>query len=52
MAETYGYENADALKKAAEEDNLKEMALNNLVKDWLAKNCVQVAKTDKSDSDK
>ncbi|WP_138262174.1 trigger factor [[Clostridium] hylemonae] len=52
MAETYGYENADALKKAAEEDDLKEMALNNLVKDWLAKNCVQVAKTDKSDSDK
>ena len=31
------------LKEAAEEDDLKEIALNNLVKDWLVENCIQVA---------
>lgn len=43
MAESYGYEDVDALKEAAEEDDLKEIALNNLVKDWLVENCIQVA---------
>ena len=37
------YEFVDALKEAAEEDDLKEIALNNLVKDWLVENCIQVA---------
>lgn len=46
MAKTYGYEDTDALKEAAEEDDLKEMALNNVVKEWLTDNCVQVAKTE------
>ena len=43
MAEAYGYEDVDALKEAAEEDDLKEIALSNLVKDWLVDNCIQVA---------
>ena len=43
IAEAYGYEDVDALKEAAEEEDLKEIVLNNLVKDWLVENCVQVA---------
>lgn len=43
MAESYGYEDVDALKEAAEEDDLKEIALNNAVKEWLVDHCVQVA---------
>lgn len=43
MATDYGYEDVDALKESAEEDDLKEIALNNLVKDWLKEHCVQVA---------
>lgn len=42
MAKAYGYENVKALKEAAEEKDLKEMALSNLVKDYLVDNCVQV----------
>lgn len=43
MATDYGYEDVDALKESAEEDDLKEIALNNLVKDWLKEHCVQKA---------
>ncbi|MEY8483362.1 trigger factor [Lachnospiraceae bacterium 48-21] len=43
MAADYGYEDVDALKESAEEDDLKEIALNNLVKDWLKEHCVQKA---------
>ncbi len=43
MASDYGYEDVDALKASAEEDELKEIALNNMVKAWLRENCVQVA---------
>lgn len=43
MAESYGYEDVDALKEAAEEDDLKEIALGNAVKEWLVDHCVQVA---------
>lgn len=43
MAENYGYEDVDELKESAEEEDLKEIALNNLVKDWLKEHCVQVA---------
>lgn len=43
MAEYYGYDDVDALKEAAEEDDLKEIALSNLVKDWLVDHCIQVA---------
>ena len=43
LAELYGYENADALKEAAEEEDLKNIVLNKLVKEWLTDHCVQVA---------
>ncbi len=43
MAESYGYEDVDALKEAAEEEDLKEIALSNAVKEWLVDHCVQVA---------
>lgn len=43
MAEDYGYEDVDALKESADEEDLKEIALNNLVKDWLKEHCVQKA---------
>ncbi len=43
MAETYGYEDVDALKEAASEEDLKDIALNNLVKDWLTEHCIQVS---------
>ena len=43
MAETYGYEDVDALKEASSEEDLKEIALNNLVKDWLTEHCIQVS---------
>lgn len=43
MAADYGYEDVDALKESAEDDDLKEIALNNLVKDWLKEHCVQKA---------
>lgn len=48
-AEQYGYESVDALKKAASEDDLKRMATQEAVQDWVAKNCKQVEKKD-SDS--
>lgn len=43
MAELYGYENADAVKEAAEEEELREIALAFLVMDFVAEHCVQVA---------
>ena len=44
IAENFGYEDVDALKEAAEEEDLKDIALNNLVRDWLKEHSVQVAK--------
>lgn len=41
MAADYGYEDVDALKESAEEDDLKEIALNNMVKEWLKEHSVQ-----------
>ena len=43
MAANYGYEDVDELKESSEEDDLKEIAMNNLVKDWLKEHCVQIA---------
>lgn len=43
LAETYGYEDVDALKEAATEEELKEIVLNTLVREWLVDKCVQVA---------
>ena len=42
IAESFGYEDVDSLKDSAEEDDLKDMALNNMVREWLTENCVQV----------
>lgn len=43
MAELYGYEDAEAVKEAAEEEELKELALAFLVMDFVTEHCVQVA---------
>lgn len=43
MAELYGYENVDAIKEAAEEEELKEIALAFLVMDFVVEHSVQVA---------
>ena len=48
-AQQYGYESVDALKEAASEDDLKRMATQEAVQDWVTKNCKQVEKKD-SDS--
>ena len=44
MAGLYGYEDAEALKEAAEEEELREIALAFLVMDFVVDNSVQVAK--------
>lgn len=41
IADSYGYTDVDSLKQAASEDDLKEIALGNIVKQWLADNAVQ-----------
>lgn len=43
LAEMYDYEDVDALKESAEEEDLKNIVLSNLVKEWLADHCIQVA---------
>lgn len=43
LAESYGYESADDLKKQAEEEDLKDLILSDMVKEWLTDKCVQVA---------
>lgn len=43
MVEDYGYTDVDSLKESAEEEDLKEIALNNMVKEWLIEHCIQVA---------
>lgn len=42
MAESYGYEDVDAMKQVATEDELKDMVLQQVVKEWLADHCIQV----------
>ena len=42
LAKSYGFEDVDALKKAASEEDLKDMVLQEIVQEWLAKNCIQV----------
>lgn len=45
IANSYGYgTDVDRLKKAFSEDDLKDAALKNMVKEWLGEHCVQVAK--------
>lgn len=43
LVETYGYESVDDLEEAAGEEDLKEIILTNMVKEWLADKCIQVA---------
>lgn len=43
MAELYGYEDAEAVKEAAEEEELREIALLFLVMDFVTEHSVQVA---------
>lgn len=43
MAQLYGYEDAEAVKAAAKEEELREIALAFLVMDFVAEHCVQVA---------
>lgn len=42
LAEEYGYQDVDTMKESAGEEELKNMVLQNKVKEWLAENCVQV----------
>ena len=41
MALSYGYQSVDELKSVASEDDLKDVALGNIVKAWLAEQAVQ-----------
>ncbi len=43
LAAEYGYESVDVLKSSAEEEDLKEIALNSMVREWLKEHSVQVA---------
>lgn len=42
LAESYGYEDVDALKEAADEDTLKLIVLTNRVKEFLGEHAIQV----------
>ncbi len=42
MAQDYGYPDVKTMKEAADEDELREEALKNLVKEWLGDHCIQV----------
>lgn len=41
MAESYGYKDVDTMKSVADEEDLKQVALGNIVKAWLVDNAVQ-----------
>ena len=44
MAVEYGYADAEAVRNAAEEDELRKLALVRIVQEWVSESCVQVAK--------
>lgn len=45
VAKSYGYDNSEDFENAFDdEESLKETLLDNLVKEWLAEHCIQVAK--------
>ena len=50
IADAYGYDSVKVLKKAASKSELKEIALNDLVKEWLANQCIQVEASSSSSS--
>ena len=43
IASSLDYESVDVLKEVSEEDELKDAVLYNLVYDWLAEHCIQIA---------
>ncbi len=43
LADTYGYEDVDALKEVVKEEDLKRVVRYNLVRDYLVDNCIQKA---------
>lgn len=44
MVETYdGYEDVDDIKEDVDEEDLKDIVLNNIVVEWLAEHCIQKA---------
>ena len=49
IANLYGYTDADTVKSVVSEENLRKIALNNLVKDWAGKRSVQVEQTEDSE---
>lgn len=44
IAEDYGYESVEALKEASDEETLKLMVVQPIVREWLAEHAVQVKK--------
>ena len=42
IAKDNGYDSAESLKKAVKEDDLKDEALKNVVKSWIADKCIQI----------
>lgn len=42
MAQDYGYSDVDALKEAADEDTLKNIVVQTIVKEWIGKYAIQV----------
>ena len=44
IAAAYGFRDGESLAKEAEEDALREIALYNVVGEWLVERCIQVAK--------
>lgn len=49
LAEQYGYEDVDAMKEIATEEELKSMVRQTIVKEWLTENCIQVVSDDKEE---
>lgn len=43
LAEQYGYQDVDILKETVGEEGLKSIVIQNIVKEWLVDNCVQVS---------
>lgn len=50
LAKDQGYESVDALKKAASEDTLKNIILQQKVADYLLKSCTKIKATDSNTS--
>lgn len=51
LAKQYGYEDVDALKEVAEEEDLKAMVIQDTVKEWVAKHCIQVVQEEEKTED-